>query len=76
MMIVAPEVRLKAYEIHSPAMVKKQLRRKERSIMVRREAEYFSAMYGGMVSKAITRIKPTIRIIIATERATMAKRRK
>ena len=76
MMIVAPEVRLKTYEIQSPVVVKKQLSKKERNIIVRREAEYFSAMYGGMVSRAMTSINPTILIIMTTESATIARRRK
>ncbi len=57
--IDAPEVRLKANDKYKPITVKTILNPHAYSIILNSDRAYFSAIYGGMVSKAITRIRPT-----------------
>ena len=65
-MMEAPEVRLYVYENHNPPSVKSVAMAPERYIIEKRELESFSAMYTGMVSIAMTKMRPTTLMAMTT----------
>eukprot|EP00362_Geleiidae_sp_MMETSP1317_P000929 CAMPEP_0201285624 /NCGR_PEP_ID=MMETSP1317-20130820/113591_1 /ASSEMBLY_ACC=CAM_ASM_000770 /TAXON_ID=187299 /ORGANISM="Undescribed Undescribed, Strain Undescribed" /LENGTH=100 /DNA_ID=CAMNT_0047611269 /DNA_START=214 /DNA_END=516 /DNA_ORIENTATION=+ len=76
MIIEAPEVRLKVYESPSPIIIKVKHNTAEIIIIMDTDFAYFSEIYGGIVNRAITKIRPTAFIIMTTETATIARSKK
>ena len=72
-MMEAPEAMSYSYENHSPKRVKTEENNPDKSIILKRVCDNFSAMYTGMVSKAMTKMSPTTFMATTTVRAESTK---